>query len=166
MLWCPVFLAKLRLLLSSSFFPKRAIGIVSTDLGSWIALLFQFNFFDQILAKCKVSNLSLLFIPIQQKNWILLSTVNARPMTCWTHSFAHSNFYEFFNGSKRYFFFICCCLFFNIMYFLQKDDIMLHFTLNGIFRYHWFVYLESVTRYKFGFTWKVLRGINLDLDWI
>ena len=34
---------------------------------------------------------------------------------------------------------------------------MLHFTLNGIFRHHWFVYLESVTRYKF--------GLSLNLNW-
>ena len=27
-----------------------------------------------------------------------------------------------------------------------------------------FVYLESVARYKFGFTCKVLQGINLDLN--
>ena len=46
------------------------------------------------------------------------------------------------------------------MYFLQKDDIMLHFTLNGIFRYHW------LSMFTFLFTWKVLRGVNLDLIYI
>ena len=59
------------------------------------------------------------------------------------------------------------------MYFLQKDDIMLHFTQKGssditVVNIYFFVYMESVTGYKFGFTWKVLRVINfylnLDLD--
>ena len=62
------------------------------------------------------------------------------------------------------------------MYFLQKDDIMLHFTQKGssditgfqsfnvyLFVY-FFVYLESVTGYKFVFTWEVLWVINLDLN--
>ena len=43
------------------------------------------------------------------------------------------------------------------MYFLQKDDIMLHFTLNGIFRHH------CLSIFTFLFTWKVLQDINLDL---
>ena len=43
------------------------------------------------------------------------------------------------------------------MYFLQKDDIMLHFTLSGS---------SDITGCQcllFLFTWKVLRGLNLDL---
>ena len=55
------------------------------------------------------------------------------------------------------------------MYFLQKDDIMLHFTQKGssditVVNIYFFVYMESVTGYKFGFTWKVLWVINLDLN--
>ena len=55
------------------------------------------------------------------------------------------------------------------LYFLQKNDIMLHFTQKGSsdvtgFQCLLFVYLESVARYKFGFTCKVLQGINLDLN--
>ena len=47
------------------------------------------------------------------------------------------------------------------MYFLQKVDIMLHFTLNGIFRYHWLSIFTFL--FTFLFTWKVLQDINLDL---
>ena len=51
------------------------------------------------------------------------------------------------------------------MYFLQKDDIMLHFTQRDLQMSLAFnVYLESVARYKFGYTCKVLQGINLDLN--
>ena len=46
---------------------------------------------------------------------------------------------------------------------------MLHFIQEGSsdvtgFQYLLFVYLKSVARYKFGFTCKVLQGINLDLN--
>ena len=64
----------------------------------------------------------------------------------------------------------CRSLSYNIeCIFLQKDDIMLHFTRQGSsdvtgFQCLHFVYLESVARYKFGFTCKVLQGINLDLN--
>ena len=58
--------------------------------------------------------------------------------------------------------------------FLQKDDIMLHFTLSGssdvtgcqcLLSYLFFVYLESVTRSKFGFKFGFKFGLNLDLNW-
>ena len=42
---------------------------------------------------------------------------------------------------------------YNTLYFLQKDDIMLHFTLSGSsdFLVYFIVYLESVVGLKFGF---------------
>ena len=62
---------------------------------------------------------------------------------------------------------------FNIMYFLQKDDIMLHFTLTGssditgcqyLLFVYFFVYLESVAGFKFGFNLESVAGLNLDLN--
>ena len=52
------------------------------------------------------------------------------------------------------------------MYFLQKDDIMLHFTLTESSditgcQYLLFVYLESVAGFKFGFKF----GLRLNLNW-
>ena len=64
------------------------------------------------------------------------------------------------------------------MYFLQKDDIMLHFTLSGssaslvinvyflvYFLVYFFVYLESVMGFKFGFKLGYKFGSKLNLNW-
>jgi hypothetical protein len=52
---------------------------------------------------------------------------------------------------------------YNTLYFLQKDDIMLHFTLSGS---------SDITGYQcllscllFLFTWKVVGDLNLNLNW-
>ena len=59
------------------------------------------------------------------------------------------------------------------MYFLQKDDIMLHFTQQGssdvtgfqcLLSYLLFVYLESVMGYKFGFKFGYNFGSKLNLN--
>ena len=61
-----------------------------------------------------------------------------------------------------------------ILYFLQKNDIMLHFTLTGSsdvtgFQCLLFVYLESVAGFKFGFNLESVAGfkfgLELNLNW-
>ena len=129
-LWCPVSLAKLRLLLSSSFFPKRAIGTVSTDLGSWIALQFQFNFFRPNTSEMQSFQPSFLFIPIQQKKigFCYLLWMQDQ-MTCWTHGFMHSDFEEFFNESKRDFSLFVVVSFVKNLYVLRYLCLWLKFDL-------------------------------------
>ena len=57
------------------------------------------------------------------------------------------------------------------MYFLQKDDIMLHFTLSGssdinvYFLVFFFVYMKSVAGFKFGFNLEFKFGLKLNLNW-
>ena len=52
------------------------------------------------------------------------------------------------------------------MYFLQKDDIMLHFTLSGssdITGYQCLLFLFTFL-FIFLFTWKVVGDLNLNLN--
>ena len=60
------------------------------------------------------------------------------------------------------------------MYFLQRDDIMLHFTLTGssditdcqcLLLVYFFVYLESVAGFKFGYKLGFEFGLKLNLNW-
>lgn len=84
-------MAKLRLLLSSSFFSKESDRNSLYGPRIMNSITISIEFFRPNTSEMQSFQPSFLFIPIQQKkNRILLSTLNARPMTClntWFHAF-------------------------------------------------------------------------------